>query len=111
MRIIQTIQTIAMVATCTAVLAAAAAPTYAETLSWAVSTRGLDLRLPADQAALRHRIVAAARWVCIQDDNSPIDSLEVRDCQKAAFDAGWAQAEVRIAAARTNTVVASAAAK
>ena len=111
MQIIRNIHAIALAAACAAMTVASAAPTYAQTVSQTVSTQGLDLHLAVDQATLRHRITSAARRVCTQDDYSAVDSLQVDDCERAAFDAGWTKAQVKIAAARTDTMVASASTK
>jgi UrcA family protein len=91
-----------------AVLAtASAAPARAETLTQVVSTADLNLGAPAGRATLRHRILTAARQVCVQGDDSDFYRLDLRECEHDAFQAAWEQAEERIAAARQGSLVAS----
>jgi UrcA family protein len=97
------------------VLAAAAAPARADdsigndTVSRAVSTAGLDLASPADQAVLRHRLMVAARRVCEDADfGEPEDSPDVQDCIAKARAGAERQVDKRIAAAEARSVVASA---
>ncbi len=58
-----------------------------------VSAEGLDLRVAAGRAALRHRVRAAAHALC--DGVQPAGAADA--CYARAFDDGWWRAQMRIA--------------
>jgi UrcA family protein len=81
-----------------------------ETISRAVSTAGLNLAEPSDQAILRQRIAGVSRRLChdlMLDADEDIAGANLDDCIQSAEARGWASAEVKIAAAERRSIVAS----
>jgi UrcA family protein len=96
------------------VASTASGATYADEISATrrVSTQGLDLASPDDQAKLRHSIIKAAKSVCAEvTDGLNAGDPDFRDCVREAFANGWGQAATRIAAAKARSLLASAATK
>ena len=79
----------------------------AETRTVVVSTQGLDLGSPADQALLQQRIERASRKVCglYESGASPI-SASYRECHAAAIADASAQLKVLVARVVGPTLIA-----
>jgi UrcA family protein len=89
---------------------AAPASDAADQVTAVVKITDLNLASSADQATLRHRVRRAAVHVCAAVTNGPgASNSDFGDCYKQAFNDGWRQAEIKIAAAQTRDLVASAA--
>jgi UrcA family protein len=99
----------AVLATLTlAALPARAADSGGESVTSRISTAGLNLASPADQAILRDRIAVAANQVCqhaIYDD--ALAGLGYSNCYSQVRESAWAQARMAIAAAQSPTKTAS----
>lgn len=88
---------------------AAAAPTgERNSVALQVSTAGLDLTQPSDQARLRHRVSVAASKLCAQVTGAAsLTDPGFETCFHQAAAEGRQQAEMRIAAAQGNAMVAT----
>ena len=74
-----------------------------------VSFVDLDLTSPAGQRALEHRIFLAARQVCVEVSNAPVDSDAFTNCITAARYEAQRLADARIASAvATRSQIAAA---
>ena len=77
-----------------------------------VSTQGLDLSLANDQNVLRARIMKVARVVCAEvNENLDHSDPGFQGCVRDTFSNAWEQAEAKIAAAKSRSMVASASTK
>jgi len=87
---------------------AAAAPLANDTQVAVVSTTGLDISKPSDQATLRHRIAVAAHQVCGQVmQGDMLTSPGYAECFGRATSDAKAQLDARTAAVSGKAVVAS----
>ena len=74
-----------------------------------ISTEGLDLSSPADQAKLQKTIARLSRRVC-EDATSGVNTHDAgyADCVQNAYETAWSVAETRIAQANKSSMLASA---
>ena len=86
----------------------AAAPSDdTDTRTVVVSTKGLDLGSPVDQALLQQRIERASRKVCgLYEPGAPPISASYRECHQAAIADASAQLKVLIARVDGRTLIA-----
>lgn len=97
-------------------LSIACLPAHAQTVTEeddsiraSVSTAGLDLAVPGDQARLHHRIARSAALVCrvLMDEPGGAGNA-FTDCSRATRDQAWSAARQIIAAAEGRARLASA---
>jgi UrcA family protein len=88
--------------------AAAATPaTDSSMVELHVSTVGLDITKPADQALLRHRIaVAAAKLCAMVNDGAGLGEDSFNDCFQRTAGETRRQADAQIAALQSKAMVA-----
>ncbi len=92
--------------------AARADQSAVDSRSAVVSTSGLDLATPQDQAVLRHRVAVAAHQVCEQvTQGDGMGSPGYTECFNRAKADARAQVEAQIAMANSRAMLASITAK
>jgi UrcA family protein len=82
---------------------ARAAEGFSHPVTLVVSTRGLNLAVPADQARMQRRVEVTARRLCQE-----IAGAEVKACYDDTYADAWSRAQAQIAAAVSHSLFASA---
>jgi UrcA family protein len=83
--------------------AAGAADGFNHPVTLVVSTHGLNLAVPADQARMQHRVEVATRRLCQE-----IAGAEVHACYTDTYADAWSRARAQIDAAVSHAMFASA---